>query len=380
MEQMNLERTFKYKVLFLLSNPAIGGTETFTLALVPMLREQDIDARIVNMWADSKMEKIAKEDCIPFSSFSSRSRYLSLKNCAEILKYLRRERFDFIYVFGLRMNLFSRLIYPFIKGTRLISGVRNVDTWRNIWHIWADRLTQKILSYTVCNSKVLLENKCRREKISRHKLGVIYNGINTLHFSPDAEDWPDRKSLGLPEGRIFVTVANLRYTKGHDFYIDSIEQAITLGLPEDVSFLWIGTGPLMNELKETIQKMNLSERIIFAGSQFDVRPFLVNSDAFVLASKEEGMPRAMLEAMAMGLPVLCTDVGGNAEIVRDQIEGIVVQYKDVEAMARALVELSSDRWMNASNRTISRDRILSFFKLEMMVDHHVKLFDRLYEN
>ncbi len=368
---------YKYKVLFLLSNPVIGGTETFIMSIVPLLRLNGIDARVANVWPDSVMEKSCNDNNISFKSFEAQRYKIPLKSILHLVLFLRREKFDIIYVLGLRMNLLLRFIWLFVPSCKMISGVRNVDTWRKWYHIGLDRITQRLVDCTVCNSYKLLEIKSDREKTPESRLSVIYNGIDTEYFSKNVQQWPTRSVLGLPENRFFVSVANIRHTKGHAFYLDAIYKAVKSGLPVNIKFLWIGKGPLEARLKEYAEKLDLSDRIIWAGKQEDVRPYLFHSEAFVLSSKEEGMPRAMIEAMSMELPVLCTDVGGNSEVVRNGIDGIVVKYGDVDQMANALMELSSAKWLNTDIGNNNRKRVLEEFALATMVNEHIKLFDNL---
>lgn len=354
----------------------VGGTETFSLALVPRLRKLGIDARIVNLWAGSKLAKLATDIGISYLELNTSGRLFTIRGLWQLVRLCRRERFDIIYGFGLRVSLILRLIYLLIRRPILVIGLRNVDTWRRWYHVWPDRLTQALVRCFVSNSQRLLEGRHARERTSLKKLRVILNGIDAEFFSPDSQVWPSRAELGLPQGRLLITVANIRHTKAHTFYLDALVRAIELGLPEDVKCLWLGKGPLEEELQLKAERLGIADRIIWGGKPTDVRPYLANADAFVLSSKEEGMPRALMEGMAMGLPALCTDVGGNNELVRHGIDGLIVPYGDVEAMAKALVTLTTE-WIGTNRHFSTRQRIRDHFTVEAIARQHAELFDQL---
>ena len=367
---------YRYKVLFVLSNSVVGGTETFCFSTVPCLRALSIDARIGNLWMGSELGKLDKDVNIPYLEFKTTGRLITFRGLWQLVKLCRREQFDIIYGFGLRVSLVLRFISFLINRPILVIGVRNTDTWRRWYHIWADRLSQGLIRCFVCNSQALLEIRHSREGTGLHKLCVIVNGIDVEYFSPNKEIWPSRAELGLPNGRLLITVAHIRDTKAHTFYLDAFVRAIEMGLPEDVKCLWLGEGPLKQELMQKAERLGIADRIIWGGKPMDVRPYLVNADAFVLSSKAEGMPRALMEAMAMELPALCTNVGGVAEVLRDGIDGMIVQYGDVEAMGKGLIKLTTE-WMQSNRDCSARQRICDCFAVEDIALQHVELFDQL---
>ncbi len=366
----------KYRVLFLLSNPGVGGTETFVLSLIPLLAKKGVDASILNLWKDSDIRQIANNIDIPYYELEGDSRRSNIKKTVQLVSFINEGEYDLIYLFGLRVNIILRLLTPFLKNKILISGVRGEDDWRKWYHVLADRYTQHKISMTVCNCKKLLSLKRNREKTPLDKLLVIANGIDIHYFSKDYKLWPNKTELNLPEAHTFITVAGLREVKGHEFLLESIAKAKNKGLSSSVNFLWIGSGPLKEKLEEKIEKLSLDDSVKMIGSFGDVRPYLANSEAFILPSRGEGMPRAMMEAMSMELPVLCTDVGGVTEIVENGREGLVVPYGDVDAMSDSLIQLSEE-WLNGDRGSLARQTIVEKFSLDKMVNEHLILFNNI---
>jgi glycosyltransferase involved in cell wall biosynthesis len=147
--------------------------------------------------------------------------------------------------------------------------------------------------------------------------------------------------LGLGDGDIAVTtVANLRRTKDYPTLLRAAVDV--LAAHPDVVFLAAGQGPLEEEIRAEIETLGLGDRFRLLGYVDDAVGLLSASDVFVLGSQVEGLSIALLEAMAMGLPVVATAVGGTPEVVTDGVEGRLVPARDPSALAAAIIEVVDD--------------------------------------
>jgi glycosyltransferase involved in cell wall biosynthesis len=364
------------KVLQLLSNPGIGGTETFVLGLAPRLRKLGMDAQIANLWdGGGEMGQFAAKADIPFTALNAGTRRFRLGALFTLRRFLRANDFDVVMAYGLRTTLLLRFARPIGHRPVLVTGLRGLDAWRRWQHVWADRLTQPWMDYFVGVSQSVCRRRIEREHTWPGKVLCIPNGIDTEHFRRDAQDWPGREALKLPRGRLCVTVGNLFAVKGYPFQIDIIAR---LGAAaRDVQFVWVGKGPEEAMLREMAASKGVAGRITFYGAAEDVRPILAHAEIFVLSSMAEGMPRAMMEAMAMGLPVLATDVGGNREVVRDGVDGLIVPYGDVEGAAAALKGLIDNPGPRARFAASSAQRIRNDFSFDAIARRYAELYQRL---
>jgi glycosyltransferase involved in cell wall biosynthesis len=254
-----------------------------------------------------------------------------------------------------------------------VTGVRSLDKWRRWYHVWGDRLTERKTDYCVGVSRSVCRRRAERERSAR--VLFIPNGIDTEHFRSDRETWPDRQALNLPPGRLCVTVANFQAVKGHAFQLDVIDRLKPL--PPDVHFVWVGTGEEEPMLRREAAARGLADRIIFYGHVDDVRPLLAHSALFFLSSKDEGMPRALMEGMAMGLPVLATDVAGNTEVVRHDVDGLVIPYGDVDAGSAALCRLLDDAGLRQRCGASAARRIRESFGFDYVAGRYAELYRRL---
>ena len=167
----------------------------------------------------------------------------------------------------------------------------------------------------------------------------VPTGIDLTRYAP-RDKRAARRALGLSEDGFFVgIVATLRSWKGHRYLLDA-----WAGLPAGCGrLLVVGDGPGRENLQQQAADLGISERMVMPGNQNDVVPWLAALDVFALPSyANEGVPQAIMQAMAMGLPVISTPVGSIPEIVADGETGLLVPPRDTEALRSALARLAGD--------------------------------------
>ncbi len=167
----------------------------------------------------------------------------------------------------------------------------------------------------------------------------VPTGIDLAHYTP-RDKAAARRALGLPETGFFVgIVATLRSWKGHRYLLDA-----WAGLPAGSDrLLVVGDGPGRDNLHRQAADLGIAERVVMPGNQDDVAPWLAALDVFALPSyANEGVPQAIMQAMAMGLPVVSTPVGSIAEVVADGETGLLVPPRDSGALRAALARLAGD--------------------------------------
>lgn len=161
---------------------------------------------------------------------------------------------------------------------------------------------------------------------------VIANGVDARRFQP-----VERPSNGVFR---IACVGRLVFNKGPQFLIEAAPQV--LRARPDAEFILLGDGPLRARLEERARDLNISERVYFLGTRPDVAPILQSCDVLVRPSLLEGMPLAVLEAMACGLPVVATPVSGTTELVKGGQNGLLVRPADPDDLAGAILRLAED--------------------------------------
>jgi glycosyltransferase involved in cell wall biosynthesis len=208
------------------------------------------------------------------------------------------------------------------------------------------------------------------------RIEVIENGIDLERYSRPTDRSALRKELGLdPSRRYVVTIARFHPVKDHAMLLRAF--ARVAATRPDTDLLLAGDGPLRGELERQAADAGIAGRVRFLGIRSDVPALLQASDIFALTSVSEAASLTLLEAMASGLAVVVTNVGGNPEIVRDGVEGLLVPRGDSEAAATALLRLLNDPVRADAMGTAGRARVESRYQLQRTIDSYLALYRRV---
>jgi glycosyltransferase involved in cell wall biosynthesis len=209
---------------------------------------------------------------------------------------------------------------------------------------------------------------------------VVHNGVDTAFFSPLQSPMPEtglRKSLNIPEGAgILLCIAAFRPEKGHKVLVEALS-----GMDDPPYLLLAGDGARRREIEEAVGRGRLSERVRFLGVVDDVRPYLSIASLSVLPSVAvETFSMAMLESMAMGVPVLGSDIGGMSEAVLPGRTGWLVPPGDAAVLRKTICEAMSDYASIAAMGEQGRALVIERFSRERMIKQITKLFDSVLGN
>jgi glycosyltransferase involved in cell wall biosynthesis len=206
----------------------------------------------------------------------------------------------------------------------------------------------------------------------RDRLFVIPNGVDLDRYRAPAEREAVRQELDLQAGaRLIIVVAKLYAQKGHAVLLEALSS--TPLRPEDAVLL-LGEGPEREQLEGMVQDRGLSA-VRFLGNRPDVPRLLAASDLFVLPSLWEGLPMALLEGMAAGLPVVATDVAGSRQVVRSGQDGILVAPGNEAALASAMTDLLSDGAKRARLGRLARERVEQEFSAARQAARHADAYE-----
>jgi glycosyltransferase involved in cell wall biosynthesis len=215
----------------------------------------------------------------------------------------------------------------------------------------------------------------RRSTAASHiDVQVIYNGITPV--PPKRTRAEVRAELGLGEQPVALHVGNFLPVKAHDILVDALAALRDRGVP--LTLLTAGQGPELEPIRARAKAHGLGDdRVRFLGYRSDVPDLLAASDIFVLPSRMEGVPLAVLEAMSHRLPIVTTRVGGLPEIVGEGEQGFLVPPEDVPALADALGKLALDPALRARMGESARARSLAEFSFDEMTNKYDALYARL---
>ncbi len=220
------------------------------------------------------------------------------------------------------------------------------------------------------------EHLGRLDGFSARRIEVIENGIDLDRYCTVADRRVLRQRLGLDPARRYVAaVARFHPVKDHATLLRAF--AIVATAQSDVDLLLAGDGPLRADLTALVERLGIAKRVRFLGVRSDVPDLLQAVDVFTLTSLSEAASLTLLEAMAASLPVVVTDVGGNPEIVRHGMEGLLAPRGDETAIATALLAVLDDPHAAAAMGAAGRRRVEEHYQLSQTVEAYWRLYQRL---
>jgi L-malate glycosyltransferase len=208
------------------------------------------------------------------------------------------------------------------------------------------------------------------------RIEVIENGIDLPRYAPAADRAALRRRLGLdPDRRYIAVVARFHPVKDHATLVHAF--ARVAAVRADVDLLLAGDGPLRGDLEALVRRLEIDGRVRFLGVRSDVPDLLRVADVFALTSVSEAASLTILEAMASRLPVVATAVGGNSEIVRNEVEGLLVPRGDAPAVAAALLRILDCPATAAAMGAAGRARVEERYHLSQTIEAYGRLYRRL---
>jgi glycosyltransferase involved in cell wall biosynthesis len=271
-------------------------------------------------------------------------------NVIDLWKLLRSEKIDLLHVHSPSASIAGRFAAA-LRGIPVVYSIHLPSRWYHgkngtlrarigrVFYIALDSfLNFTFTSSLLYPSKIVLQSEHRSRHTPKGRSEYIPNSVDLQSFQSLPEREPIRKALNLLTGQVaIVFIGRLDMQKGLDILVSALQH-----LPATVYpwVLWVvGDGPQDTELHSQVMQAGLEKNVRFFGYHADVRPYLAAADIFVLPSRYDTMPLALLEAFAVGLPCVVSAVGDLAEVVQDEVNGLVVFPEDPTMLSSAIQQL-----------------------------------------
>jgi len=229
----------------------------------------------------------------------------------------------------------------------------------------------------IANSRRVMQFTCDHYGVPVHSVRVVHNGVALEDYAETADDvrLAVRRAMGVaPEEVLVGTIGRVSPEKNLGMLLTAVAAIPAQGPRCRVAI--VGDGPALVALKEKAAAAGVDDRAIFTGERHDVAPLLGAFDIFALTSKTEGLPNAVMEAMAARRPVVATDVGGTAEVIEDGVSGFLVAPGDVGKMTQRIAELARAPERRAAVGAAARARIEKNFTIGMMVSRTTEIYEK----
>jgi glycosyltransferase involved in cell wall biosynthesis len=329
-------------VLQIVSTLQIGGGENVVATLAQVLPADRYDIHVCCLHREGPLANVLRDKGVDVIWLNMRLRYWPI-SLFKLFRLMKDLNVQIVHTHLSPADFWGRV-------AAILAGVPVIVTTehnQNLWRKWPQRIANRILNrYTnkiIAVSEDIRKLRIKLDCVSPKKVVTIPNAVDLERFRQVENRDQTREELGLNDSSVLIgTVTRLEYRKRIDRLL-AVSEEVFDRTPE-ARFVIVGDGPLRNDLEAQAEKLALPPGYLhFLGRRMDVPDLLSAMDIFVSCSDFEGMPIAILEAMASGKPIVATKVGGVPEVLQDRYTGLLVSPNDLESMTEAIVELATDK-------------------------------------
>jgi L-malate glycosyltransferase len=287
-------------------------------------------------------------------------------------RFLRREQIDVVHPLHPDSLYFSTPVARLARVPCVVRFRVDLGFWMKPIDRWLGRILSRFLDASVANCEACRQAVVTLEGASPESIEIIPNGVELSRF---AGVGGPGFAAGHRSGQVVGVVANLRRVKSLDLLVRAAAQ-LKSSFP-DVRFQIAGEGESRAELTALAQQLGLGKNFELLGSVQDIPGFLRTLDVAVLCSSSEGSPNSIMEYMAAGLPVVCTDVGGCGELIDHEQNGLLVAPGNVGQLADAIARLLDNRELASRMGANARERALAEFGMDLQARRYEDFYHRL---
>ncbi|MEW6265745.1 MAG: glycosyltransferase family 4 protein [Thermodesulfobacteriota bacterium] len=338
------------KLAVLLQNLEYGGTQRYVIDLLTRINRDRIAPEVWVMEGVTDMAGPLTAAGVPIV-WLARSSWVTPWALGRLFLKLVRRPPGVLYTLTTVPNIWGRLLGRLVGTPAIISSYRTLLPRQ--FERWLWPVSRRI----ICNAQRLKETMIERFGVDSARIEVIPNAVDTSFFQPDEGPKADRPTL-LYLGRLHESKDPITLLQAFRLVSDRLPGA---------RLEMVGYGPLLPRVRAFLKASGLEDRVAVTPGVEDVRPFLARAWALVLSSAWEGSPNVIIEAMAAGLPVAATRVGGVEELVQDGRTGLLVPPGDSPRLAEALLAILKNQPLREDLGRAGRAWVLANHSLEAMV-------------
>lgn len=360
------------KVLHVSSDYTLGGASRYLLTLLSQPAFQDIDVVLACPEGGPLAEKAARRG-IPLFLFDRGDRSFDPRLILSLARLIRSSRFDIIHSHA---SLSARIAAKLAGNRRIVSTRHTIGMSPPPagLKLQVTGAAQRLLASRFIAISGAVRERLLEEGVPASRIDTIHNGVDVETIEEAAAQSTGRVS-DAPDTRVVGTLGRLSPEKGHENLVRCFPRVLEC-VPE-ATLVVAGHGPERARLEVVARRAGISSKVAFTGYQENAPLCLKAFDVFVMPSLSEGLGLALLEAMALGRPVVATAAGGIPEIVTSEVNGLLVPPDDTEGLASAIVRLLSDPALAARLGQAGRNTVVERFSARSMAEKTVAVYRRL---
>ncbi|MDD5680060.1 MAG: glycosyltransferase [Candidatus Omnitrophica bacterium] len=363
-------------VLYVILNLGQGGAERVVIDLAKGLDRSRFKPMVCCLYDKGPFAGELEEAGINVMALNKKHRIEPsiIKRIAEIVK---KNNIDVVHTHLWGPNFWGRIAAKKAGVKVIIATEHNEDVWKGKLYFFFDKWLAGWTDRIIVVSKNVKSFYVNRVGLDPAKIKVIYNGINVdKKNSSHSSILQLKKEFGINEGEdVLAVVGRLVPQKGHRYFLLALKELIR---ERKVKGLIVGAGYLEGELKSLSRSLGLENRVLFTGLRTDVQGILGIVNALIVPSLREGLPIVALEAMAAGVPVVASEVGGLPEMITHEETGILVEPKNYPALKEAISKLLADGSLSSYIKENAKRKVYNEFSIDNAVTETQALYEKLY--
>ncbi|MCC2640302.1 MAG: putative Phosphatidylinositol alpha-mannosyltransferase [Nitrospira sp.] len=354
---------------------AVGGQELAVLLHAERLLKRGHQARLV-LEPQSPIMAMARDRGLPVEPFVMQQWRLPLSILA-FRRLLKRERPDIVHVNSSRDSWIAGLSVRLVKQRPKLIRTRHISaplTNNRATHLLYRRLFDMVI---VTGGERNRRDLIQRDGLAPDRVAAFPIGLDVEYFSPAKPRQDIRSELGIPAGhRLVGLISYLRDYKGHRYFVEAA--AKVLKQHQGAAFLIVGEGPEEQNIRVQIERLGLTGDVRMLGFREDLLDVFRSLDLFVIPTIEgDTIPQVLMQALAIGLPVVSTTTGSIPDVVADGESGFIVPPRDADALADRIGRLLADSDLRASMGRRGRQTVERCYSIDRMVDELERVYQRV---
>ncbi|HNP75556.1 MAG TPA: glycosyltransferase family 4 protein [bacterium] len=378
------------KILYLITQPEWGGAQRYVFDLAVFSKKQGHQVMVAAGPAQDRplLEKLAKQGLETYQLKNLVREISPVKDLAaigEIKKLYQKLQPDIIHLNSTKAGIIGSLASVGYRNCKTIYTAHGwvfnepLPKWKKNIFLWLEKLTARAKDKIICVSEFDRQSALDNKIAPNDKLISIHNGIDAdkIEFLPKTEALKELISdtdFQISDTDIIIsTIANFYPTKGLPYLIEAIQLLVTrYSLP--VTLIIIGDGEKRLELEKIIAEKKLNKKVLLAGRKENASRYLKAFDIYACSSVKEGFPYSILEAMAGGLPIVTTNVGGIPEIIENNRTGLLVEPKNPSQLAEKIFQLANNKSLAQKLAGRAQIDIKEKFSKEKMAEKTIEVY------
>lgn len=374
-------RIRKLKILYLIDSLAFGGAERQFAELIRGITKQNEIEPFVCYFTetDGGYKSQLAGFGIPLN-FLERNRKYDPALLFKIHDYVLKNKIDLIHSFSILAGLVA-VLYGKFGGVPVVASTIRNSRDEDLKTYFSIRLQSFLADRFVANSYAGFNNRFKK---MRPNFRVVYNGIDLERFKISPGNVEKVKAMYQLDRFEYVVsmIASISINKDFDTFIDAVP--LVLKAKPGIGFMLVGDGSERARLEKKVLKLSLGDNVTFTGYTHDVPGILANTHISVLMTNAdrltEGLSNSLLESMAMGVPVIASSGGGTNEVVKDGVNGILVDPYDANGLCRAILDFLCETDRRKGYGRAGRKIIETKFGYERYLSDYLAIYQKLFVN